>query len=170
MAQKYTSDELAEWLIEKALSARSSTEARKLVSAMDQRGRSITMLGKLYFFKYDPLWKHKLVKYDKFPMCVPIERYGNGFLGLNLHYLPIGERTSLLTEMLEFANNDAMDKTTKMLVNWTKIKGFSRLHSAAQPCVHRYLFNNVRSKFIEIYPNEFDKAVQLPVEDWVFKQ
>lgn len=170
MAEKYTSKELSEWLLQKAAEAKSPVTARKHIVSMDHRGRSTTMIGKLYFFKYDPLWKHKLVEYDKFPMCMPIERYNNGFLGLNLHYLSVGARISLLTDLTSFASDGKMDENTRFLVNWNKIKGFSNLYSASLPCVHRYIFNNVRSKFIEIYPDEYSKAVQLPVEDWVFKQ
>lgn len=170
MAEKYTSNELAEWLLEKAKEARDPKIARKEIMAMDLRGRSVTMIGKLYFFKYDPLWKAKLPKYDKFPMCVPIERYSNGFLGLNLHYLNVSNRSVLLQELQVFSSNRKNDATTRMLVNWDLIKSFDVIQSLAEPCVRRYIFNNVRSKFIEIYPNEYDKAIQLPVEDWVFNQ
>lgn len=170
MAEKYTSDELAEWLFEKAQQAKNPSIARRDIMSMDHRGRSTTMIGRLYFFKYDPKWKTKLSKYDKFPMCMPIERYENGFLGLNLHYLGVGTRTTIISELAEFASNGKMDETTRMLVNWDKIKGSSNLHALSLPCVHRYIFNNVRSRFIEIYPDEYDRAINLPVEDWVFNQ
>lgn len=170
MAERYTSEELSEWLFEKARQTRNPSIARRDILSMDHRGRSTTMIGKLYFFKYDPKWKTKLVKYDKFPLCIPIERYGNGFLGLNLHYLGAGDRMTMLNELLEFASNSKMNESTRMLASWDKIKGSSNLYALASPCVHRYIFSNVRSKFIQIYPDEFDKAAQLPVEDWVFNQ
>jgi hypothetical protein len=169
MAEKYTSDELAQWLIEKAQNA-SSAGARKLIAANDQRGRDTAMVGRLYFFKYDPKWKTKLVKYDKFPMVFPIERYGNGFLGLNLHYLGASERQVLVNRLLEYSNNKYMDERTMLRLSYDLIESTKKLSSLSRPCIHRYLFNNCRSQFIEIYPNEYDKAIQLPVEDWVFKR
>lgn len=169
MAEKYTSDELAKWLIEKAQTM-SSVGARKIIASNDQRGRDTAMVGRLYFFKYDPKWKTKLVKYDKFPMVFPIERYGNGFLGLNLHYLGGDERQALVNRLLEYSNNKYMDERTKLRLSYDLIESTKKLSSLSKPCIHRYLFNNCRSQFIEIYPNEYDKAIQLPVEDWVFKR
>lgn len=170
MAEKYTSKELQEWLFEKALAAKNDKTARKMVLSMDQSGRSTTMIGKIYFFKYQPLYRDKLPKYDRFPMAIPIQRYNNGFLGLNLHYIGVGGRAALIDELMAFKSNSKMDDSTRMLVNWDLIKGFSRIISLAEPCVHRYIFNQCRSKFIEIYPSEYDKAIQLPVADWVFNQ
>ena len=169
MAEKYTSDELAKWLIEKAQTV-NGPRARKLLATNDQRGRDTTIVGKLYFFKYDPKWKTRLMKYDKFPMCFPIERYGNGFLGLNLHYLGVGERQALVNRLLEYKNNKYTDERSKLNLSYDLIESTKKLSSLSRPCIHRYLFNNCRSQFIEIYPEEYDKAIQLPVEDWVFKR
>lgn len=169
MAEKYSSKDLQKWLFDKALSA-SSASARKMMLANDQRGRDDTVIGKLYFFKYDPKTKNKLDKYDKFPMVFPIEPYQDGFLGLNLHYLSMNERKALLGQLMRFANNDKMDKTTKLKLSYDLLQGSKRLNNLARPCVKRYLFSHVRSQFVEIYIDEFEKAIQLPVEDWVFKR
>lgn len=166
----YTSDELAEWLIEKATKTKEPPIARKLVMSMDPRGRDIGMIGKLYFFKYDPKGKAYLPKYDKFPMCFPIKRYGDGFLGLNLHYLSGGQRSSFINLLMEFKNNKYMDETTRLLLSYDKLVASSDTVSLTKQSVKRYLFTHCRSRFIEIYPSEYDKAIALPVEDWVFKQ
>jgi hypothetical protein len=169
MAEKYTSKDLQKWLFDKALEA-SAPRARKLIIASDQRGRDDTVIGKLFFFKYDPKGKAKLPKYDKFPMVFPIEMYGDGFLGLNLHYLSISERQSLLTQLMKFQNNKKFDETTKLKLSYQLLQGSRRLESLSRPCIKRYLYMHVRSQFIEINVDEFDKAIQLPVEDWVFKR
>lgn len=168
--KKYTSDELQRWLFEKATEAKTANIARKIVLSNDQRGRSVTILGRMYFFKYNPLGRYTLSKYDKFPMCIPIQRYANGFLGLNLHYIPQGSRMTLIEMLLKTRNTFEMTDSTVMQVNYDMIKSFNKLSNLAGPCVHRYVFTQVRSRFIEIYPSEYDKAVQLPVEDWVFNQ
>jgi len=169
MAEKYSSKDLQKWLFDKALDA-ASPKARKLLLASDQRGRDDTVIGKLFFFKYDPKGKATLAKYDKFPMVFPIEMYGDGFLGLNLHYLNIRERQALLGQLMKFANDKKMDKNTKLMLSYQLLQGSRRLESLAKPCIKRYLYSHCRSQFIEINVDEFDKAIQLPVEDWVFKR
>ena len=41
--------------------------------------------GRLYFFLYDPKTKDELPYYDRFPLVLVLEKYDDGFLGLNLH-------------------------------------------------------------------------------------
>ena len=67
MAEKYSSKDLQKWLFEKALNA-SAPKARQLIIRNDQRGREDALIGRLYFFKYDPKGKAYLPKYDKFPI------------------------------------------------------------------------------------------------------
>jgi len=148
----------------------SKTQARKTIAGNDQRSRDDTIIGRLYFFKYDPKWKHKLDKYDKFPMVFPIESYQDGFLGLNLHYLDYPTRVSLLGKLLEYRANARMTKATRLRLSYQLIASTKNLNNLARPCIKRYLYNHVRSKFIEVYPDEFVKAMELPVEDWVFKR
>ena len=45
--------------------------------------------GVLNMFVYAPKFARKLPYYDTFPLVLPIESYSDGFLGINLHYLPI---------------------------------------------------------------------------------
>jgi hypothetical protein len=39
-----------------------------------------------------------------------------------------------------------------------------------RPCIKRYLFAHVRSPFIEVTADEWDKAAQLTVENFVYNQ
>lgn len=169
MADKYSSKDLQKWLFEKALQAAAPT-ARKILIRNDQRSRDDAMIGRLYFFKYDPKGKATLPKYDKFPMVFPIEQYQDGFLGLNLHYLTLTERQALLGALMKFQSNKKFDETTKLRLSYQLLQGSKKLNTLGRPCVKRYLFNQCKSQFIEIYINEYDKAIQLPVEDWVFNR
>ena len=167
---EYTKQELSEWIIEKAEQARSPDRSRKIISSFDMRGRATAMVGRLYFFKYDAKGKYVLPKFDRFPLAFPLKRYGDGFLGLNLHYLSGGQRSAFIEMMLEFKNNKYMDERTRLLLSYDKLVASSDTESLTRQCVKRYLFSHVRSKFIEIYPSEYDKAIALPVEEWVYKQ
>lgn len=168
--QNYTSAELNKWLIEKAEKTRNPDVARRILASNDQRGRATAMTGRMFFFRYSPKFGDKMTKYDRFPMCIPIERLGNGFLGLNLHYLDVGSRTRLIELLLRYKSEALISDKTRMMVDYDLIKADAKVFNLARPCVHRYLWSQCRSRFIEIYPSEYDKAVQLPVENWVFNQ
>ena len=68
----------------------------------DGKKASRPFFGRLNMFIYDPKLKAKLPYYDSFPLVLPIEQYKDGFLGLNLHYLPIGLRVRLLDRLVDF--------------------------------------------------------------------
>lgn len=163
----FTKQELQEWLFEKARKM-SSDAARKFVLKSKKISQGSTIIGKVYFYKYDPKWKSILPRYDMFPLTLIIEQYNNGFLGLNLHYLSVGERAALLNELMIFSNTAKLSDKTKFLISYNRLKSVATAFALAKPCVKRYLWNHCRSKFVEVFPTEFNKAIQLPVEDWVF--
>lgn len=164
MAKKYKDSELSDWFYGKA---RSAAGYRKNIVNNSERERDQTIIGKMYFFYYDPKTKDKLPVYDRFPLVFPIERYADGFLGLNLHYLGGGERAALLNKLSSFRTNNQYNKYTKLKLSYDLLSSTKRLASATRPCIKRYLFNHVRSRFIEITADEWDKAIELPVELWV---
>lgn len=125
-----------------------------------------TFIGGMYFFYYDPKTKDTLPYYDRFPLVIPIERYSDGFLGLNLHYLHPKQRIFLLDALSDYTNNSKYDKTTKLKLSYDILK---RASSAPQfePCVKRYLFNHIQSRFLNISANEWDIAALLPVSQFV---
>ena len=55
--------------------------------------------GRLNMFFYDPKFKKTLPYYDTFPLVLPLESFRGGFLGINLHYLPIPLRVRLLDKL-----------------------------------------------------------------------
>lgn len=124
-------------------------------------------VGKMYIYVYDPKWKEILPFYDMYPLVIPIEYYSNGFLGLNLHYLPPLARAQLLTALMKEANNDKHDETTKLNISYGILKGAATQYSGFENCVKRYLYNHVRSNFFIIDPKEWDKVVLLPLQRWI---
>ena len=74
-----------------------------------QRLRENSMIGRMYFYFYNPKWKDSLPYYDRFPLVIPIERYQDGFLGLNLHYIHPKQRIILLDKLSEVASNNNYD-------------------------------------------------------------
>ena len=124
---------------------------------------SKSVLGKMYFYSYDPKWKNELPWYDTFPLVFPIEKYTDGFLGLNFHYLAPKHRAILMDQLKMFANNKKYDETTKLKLTYDMLKGFTKI-KRARPTVHRYLSSKVKSKYVLVNADEWEVALFLPVE------
>lgn len=151
------------WLRSKIKSLRPTRE--DLLADRD-RLKNNAIIGNMYFFLYDPKTKDKLPYYDRFPLVLPIEQYTDGFLGLNLHYIHPKQRIVLLDKLSEFANNDKYDKTTKLRLSYDLLSRSSKLFEV-RPCVKRYLFRHVQSRFLEIAADEWDIAALLPMESFI---
>lgn len=164
--QKYSSKELFDWLIGKA---KTDTGMRKRILNATQQQVGATVIGKMYFFSYDAKNKQTLPTWDKYPLVFPIERYNDGFLGLNVHYLDTNERQALLSRLTQFATAKNLTERTRLRLTYDLIASTKRLNSLARPCVKRYLFSHVRSKFVEIPATEWDRVIQLPLAVWVTK-
>lgn len=160
-----TEKDSTDWFIGKA---RSAAGYRKNLVSSDERGRDNAIIGKMYFFAYDPKMKKTLPMYDRFPLVFPIEPYNDGFLGLNLHYLNPGERAWLLNKLKDFRNNSKFNHTTRLKLSYDLLASTKKMASVSRPCVKRYLFSHVRSKFIEMTPEEWDKAIGLPVAQFEY--
>mgnify|MGYP003118174101 CR=1 FL=1 len=126
----------------------------------DGKRTSVPTFGLLNMFVYDPKGKEKLPYYDTFPLVLPIEKYNNGFLGINLHYLSIPMRIRLLDRLTETANNKKFDESTRLNADYSKLKNIDLI----KPCLKRYLAGQVKSKFRKVGADEFIIATLLPVQ------
>ena len=140
-----------------------SSETPKSILSRQESLVGQSVLGKMYFYSYNPKWKDKLPWYDTFPLVFPIERYPDGFLGLNFHYLAPKHRAILMDQLKMFANNKKYDETTKLKLTYNMLKGFTKI-KRARPTVHRYLNSKVNSKFVLVNADEWEVALFLPVE------
>jgi hypothetical protein len=130
-----------------------------------QRMKSSTFIGNMYFFYYDPKTKDTLPYYDRFPLVIPIDRYSDGFLGLNLHYIHPKQRILLLDALSEYKTNTKYDSSTRLRLSYDLLKRASSSYQAT-PCIKRYLFSHVDSRFLEIESSEWDIAALLPMEQF----
>jgi hypothetical protein len=130
------------------------------------RLKNTSMIGKMYFYFYDPKTKDTMPYYDRFPLVIPIEKYNDGFLGLNLHYIHPKHRMILLDKLSDTISNDTYDEKTKLKINYRYLAAASRIFEA-NPCIKRYLFTQIESRFLEITADEWDIAAMLPLESFV---
>ena len=91
---------------------------------------------------------------------LPLERYSDGFLGINFHYLPIPLRIRLLDRLVDFSSNTKFDESTKLNVSYTGVKDIRLV----KPTLHRYLSGRVKTDFRRIDADEFTVATLLPVQ------
>ena len=122
-------------------------------------------LGKMYFFVYNPKHKMTLPYYDMFPLVLPVERYSDGFLGINFHYLAPKERAHLLDEIKIFVNDKTLSEKTRIMLTYDMLRGFTKF-KRAKPCLKRYITMYMKTQFIPILPDEWAPAIFLPVENF----
>ena len=112
--------------------------------------------GIMNLFGYDPKWKAKLPYYDEFPLIFPLEPAKGGFIGLNFHYLPYAVRIAFLRSLANTATDKRFDKKTRYIIKW-------RNNEYMRKTAKHYLWNHVRSMFLNIPADEMAIAVFLPV-------
>ena len=112
--------------------------------------------GVMNLFGYDPKHKDKLPYYDIFPLILPLEPAKGGFIGLNFHYLPFGARVAFLRSLANTTTDKRFDKRTRYNIKW-------RNNQYMRKTAKHYLFNQVRSSFLNIPADEMAIAIFLPV-------
>ena len=122
-------------------------------------------LGGMYCFYYDPKTKEKLDYYDRFPMVLVLDRYTDGFLGLNLHYLPFQYRIAFLGKLMKFADLNDAGEIERLRVTYDILTASKSL-KAFKPCLKRYLTSHIQSKILAIQSNEWDIAAFLPLQQF----
>lgn len=118
-------------------------------------------IGDLISFVYDPKTKARLPYYDTFPLVFPIEIKADGFLGINLHYLPPNYRLVLMTALYSLRNNTNMDQTTRLNISYNILKAASQFRYY-KPCIKRYLSGHIRSTRMTIPPSQWSMVISLP--------
>ena len=122
--------------------------------------------GMMYFFAYDPKGRKTLPYYDKFPLTVLLEYTQDGFLGINLHYLPIDVRQKFFYgALLNRISDKNYDERTHFTISYEYLKG-ARSSKSFRPCIKRYLTKNIVGKISHVPSDEWEMAIHLPIANW----
>ena len=114
--------------------------------------------GVMNLFGYDPKHKATLPYYDTFPLIMPLQAAKGGFYGLNFHYLTFGQRVNFLRQLSKYATDKNYDRNTRYnLVGGVENNRFFKL------TIKHYLWNHVRSSFLNIPADEMAIGIFLPV-------
>ena len=130
--------------------------------------RSKVIPGFMYLFMYMPLHKATLPYYDTLPLVFPFEFDSQGFTGINLHYLDLPSRALLMDYLYVLATDKNYDEKTRLRLTYDTLIRVCKI-PLYKVCIKRYLYNQVRSRYILIPANEWDMALFLPLERFAKK-
>lgn len=162
---KTMSKDSVAWIKEKIEDLKRPDKIATAISRENMRQTRLVKIGLMYFFFYDPKTKSDLPYWDRFPMVLVLERYNDGFLGLNLHYLPVKFRIAFLSKLMKYAQLNAEDDIKRMRISYEILDSLKR-YAEFRPCLKRYLYTHLRSKLLTIQPSEWDVATILPLQQF----
>lgn len=118
--------------------------------------------GTLQFFHYDAKLKDVLPYWDRLPLVLPIETYGDSFLGINFHYLPLNLRVHLLDALLVLTDDKKITPTARIQASYGILVAASRF-KAFKPCIKKYLYSHIHGGILTIDPEGWEAAINMPV-------
>ena len=157
------SKESRDWFRKKARSMRVNRSQLMQEDEIQLRNRSAR--GGMFMFFYDPKHKKTLPYYDSFPLIIAVGPAEGGFIGLNLHYLPMTLRAKFLDGLMDTTNNNKFDDSTKFIMTYNMLKSASKL-KYFKPCYKHYLTKHVRGRLAYVPAPEWEIATFLPTADF----
>jgi hypothetical protein len=153
------------WLTDSVQKAQSPTQSQLFKRSIVATTMAEAFIGRMFFYAYEAKWKDELPFWDRFPLIFVVDIYEDGWLGINLHYLPMRLRMQLFDALLALADNRSLDDVTRLRLSYNYIKSFSTF-PLVKPCLKRYLMHHVESSLLEVKPLDWEIAVFLPCEQF----
>jgi hypothetical protein len=142
------------------------TRIRTTPQAIMQENRDNMTLqplnGKMYLFEYEPKGKKTLKYYDTFPLIFKIQMWPEGFLGMNFHYLNYKQRAQLMNALYDLASDKEINEETRLLMTYKLLQNSTKFRWF-KPTLKKYSKSNIRSRFLEIMPEQWNAAIMLPI-------
>jgi hypothetical protein len=161
LEQDFLSRQSVSWFQKQMKDLKSPMALAREISKEKSRQSGQFHMGGLYHFFYDPLTKAELPYYDIFPLVIPLKRDAEGFLGLNLHYLPPKYRAVFMDKLMNFAITNDDNEPRRLRVTYD-ILAAAKNYKEFRPCLKRYLNSQIQSKIMTIQPGEWETALFLP--------
>ena len=151
------------WMRDQAKNILVPNDSMALISKEKDMVRRELLVGFMYMFQYDAKTKDELPYWDKFPLIFPFAKTEDGFIGINLHYLPRPLRARLMDALYSLTINRKFNDNQRLAITYQVLKS-SADFAPFKPCVKRYLNSHVRSKFYKVPSEKWDVALMLPLE------
>ena len=153
------------WFIDKINNIRNPMALANQIKKETDRITNRFTIGGLYYFYYNAKTANRLEYWDAFPLVIPLERYTDGFLGLNLHYLPVKIRAGFMDKLMDKAVLNPNDDPIRIRISY-QILDSTKRYKEFRPCLKRYLYGLIASKILAVQPNEWETAVFLPTHQF----
>lgn len=137
------------------------------VASVIRKGNT-PFVGGLFQYVYDAKTKEKLPYWDAFPIVIPIEFYDDGFLGLNLHYMPPNIRVKILDKLMSYTKTirtGSNGKRTYMRLSYQMLKGLYHI-PGFDFMLKRYLYTHIKSRIMQVQPNYWREVAYLPTQQF----
>lgn len=162
--QRYSIDSY-KWFVSKINNLRNPVALANQIKKETDRNSTRFLMGGLYYFYYSAKTADRLDYWDAFPLVMPLQRYNDGFLGLNLHYLPPRIRAGFMDKLLDRAITDDDNNPVRVRVTY-EILNATKRYKEFKPCLKRYLYGNIASRMLRVQPTEWETAVFLPTQQF----
>lgn len=163
---KKRADSSLRWYLSKLREAGGSHDERNVATAVSSRQKMY--IGGMYQYVYDAKTKETLPYWDAFPLIVCINVYADGWLGLNLHYLPPILRAKLLDKLMEYSKTIRTGGNGRRTYMHLSYKMLTRLSQVPffQHCIKRYLASHVQSKIMRVNSSFWEEVAFLPTQQF----
>lgn len=125
--------------------------------------------GQMFMFNYQPAHKSKLKYYDTFPVIFILKKESDGFLGINLHYLPPQLREKVFLNLLSLTSGGLETDNTRLILIYETLMSRPKFRHWIKPCIKKYLYKRVDSFMLRIPPEDWYIATFLPLERFLKK-
>lgn len=147
-------------------------------------------IGRMYAYQYKAKWDAILPTWDRQPLMIVVNKYPDGFLGLNFHYIKITDRYRLLSALNQVAtplsikslqmmkkrgflgdlenqlSGDENDVDKRLILTWNIVKQVAQSRHY-KPTVKRYLYKQLQTPMSLIPSREWKIMLPLPTQRWV---
>lgn len=139
------------------------SQSKNLAQNISDSFDTTVKIGHIYHYLYFP--KTKLKYYDRFPLTLVLEKYKDGFLGINFHYLSLEYRFALMSQLWKnvYPDKENLDEETLIKVRYKTLSTLGGLNFY-KPCLKRYLYSQTKSQIYHIPSSNWLNALLLPSE------
>jgi len=144
---------------------REQVDRQSIITNPPIRMATNQFVGRMYLFRYNPIGRQTLPYYDRFPLVILISMQKEGFMGLNLHYLPMDLRQRLFYNLLNRASQSEFRWNTYLKIDYDYLRSKTLLRSH-KACIKRYRYDQIYGRMANVPAPEWEIAVHLPLASW----
>ena len=129
------------------------------------KGNSVSrvQLGRMYFFKYLP--EEPDAVHDIYPLVFVLKRRDKFFDAINYHHLSLKSRIRLYDNMVLYFTDNPLEEDSELKWRTFRRQLFSKKDlRGAKFSFRQYIVRRVRSKLIEIDPQEWERTLLISSE------